>query len=321
MANIIINPLQIYSNQLLLLFQKAKTSKNPALYLYSKNARTPLFMVESLTRILLELSANPNFEKWHKVFKKLEDSIGEIDYYDAALKNFSSNKLIEKKSLEYLLKKKNKLVDKFNKKLIEKEFYLPVFNQALLANELNLNDKLIVGEIKKHIVSQIENISEFFSQFHDSFDNMELQVHELRRKLRWISIYAQSLNGIIVLKSIKEKYEWEKEFVTPAEKKSLYNNLTVAKNLNNYIYFNNKAFYALSNIIRRLGEIKDVGLNILLLEKCIRKTHTEKIENIRQKAQEQLKSNASEQDLLNEAHKILLLFIKKYRIPEELLLK
>lgn len=321
MANNSINPLQIYSKQLLQLFKKAQSSKNPALYLYSKNARTPLFMAESVTRILMALSANPNFEKWHKVFKKLEDTIGEIDYYDAALKNFSSNKLIEKESLDYLLKKKNKLVDKLNKKLTEKEFYLPIFNEVLLANELNLNDKLIIGEIKKHLTQELDNISEFFGQFHDSFDNMELQVHELRRKLRWISIYAQSLNGIIVLKPVKEKYEWEKEFITPAEKTSLYNNLTVTKNLNNYIYFNNKAFYALSNIIRKLGEIKDVGLSILLLEKCIRKTHFVKIGNIQQKAQEQLKLNTSEHDLLNEAHKILLLFLKKYGIQDELILK
>lgn len=321
MANTSINPLQIYSKQLLQLFKKAQSSKNPALYLYSNNARTPLFMAESVTRILMELSANPNFEKWHKVFKKLEDTIGEIDYYDAALKNFSTNKLIEKESLAYLIKKKNKLVDKLNKKLIEKEFYLPIFNQVLLANELNLNDKLIIGEIKERLKQELENVFDFFSQYHDSFDNMELQVHELRRKLRWISIYAQSLNGIIVLKTIKEKYEWEKEFITPAEKTSPYNKLTVAKNLNNYIYFNNKAFYALSNVIRKLGEIKDVGLSILLLEKCIRKTHTKKIENIQEKAQKQLKLNVNEHDLLNEAHKILLLFLKKYRIQEVLILK
>jgi hypothetical protein len=321
MANTILNPLQIYCKQLIELFKKAQSTKNPSLYLYKINVRTPLFMSESLTRILLSLSANPNFEKWYKEFKKLEDRMGEIDYYDAALKQFSKNKLIEKESLAYLLKKKNKLVDKLNKKLIEKEFYLPLFNQVLLAKELNLNDKLIIREIRKHINHELENISEFFSQFHESFDNMELQVHELRRKLRWISIYAQSLNGIVVLKSVKGKCDWEKEFITPAERTSPYNNLVVVKNLKDYIYFNNKAFYALSNIIKRLGEIKDVGLNILLLEKCIRKTHAEKIENVRVKAQEQLKLNTSEHDLLNEAHKVLLLFLKKYRIHDELILK
>ncbi len=321
MANSISNPLQFYSKQLLQQFKKAKAAKNAALYLYKENTRTPLFMAESLTRILLSLSANPNFEKWNKVFKKLEDTLGEIDFYDAALRNFSKNKLIEKESLAYLLKKRNKVIDKFNKKLIEKEFYLPVFNQAFLSHELNLNDKLIIGEIKKHITRELDNISEFFSQFPNSFDNMELQVHELRRKLRWISIYAQSLNGIIVLKAVKGKYVWEKELITPAEKTSPYNNLVIVKNLKDYIYFNNKAFYALSNVIKKLGEIKDPGLNLLLLEKCMRKTHSEKILNIRKKAQEQLKLNLSEHDLLNEAHKVLLLFLNKYAIQNELILK
>ncbi len=321
MATTVHNPLKTYSQQLLLQFKKAKTTKNPALYLYTHNARTPLFMAQSVTRILVNLNASPNFESWHKAFKKVEDALGEIDFYDVTIKSFIKNKLIKKNQIDYLIKKKNKAIDKLNKKLIEKEFYLSVFNQIILANELNLNNTLIINEIKKHIAKEVNYISEFFSQFPKSFNNMELQVHELRRKLRWLSIYAQSLNGIIVLKKVTTKYEWEKQFITASEKTSIYNNLNVVKNLNNYIYFNHKVFYALSFIIKKLGNIKDLGLNIYLIEKSIRKTHIQKINNVEEMAIKQLQLNTTESDLLNDAHKILTLFVKKYSIPQQLILK
>ena len=45
------NPFLFYSEQLHVLFTKASKQKNPALWLYANNARTPLFMLEALTRI------------------------------------------------------------------------------------------------------------------------------------------------------------------------------------------------------------------------------------------------------------------------------
>ena len=96
MATQIHNPLQTQTQQLLQHFKKAKINKNPALYLYNNNARTTLFMAQSLTRILMGLNKNPHFSVWHKIFKKLEDCLGEIDYYDVSIKQFSTNKLINK---------------------------------------------------------------------------------------------------------------------------------------------------------------------------------------------------------------------------------
>ena len=74
-------------------------------------------------------------------------------------------------------------------------------------------------------------------------------------------------------------------------------------------------------IIKKLGEIKDIGLNLSILKKSIKKTTTEKIGNIEEMAIKQLKLPINENDLLNDAHKILTLFIKKYAIPQQLVLK
>ena len=327
MSSLIHNPLQIYCKQLLQQFTQSKNTKNPALFLYANNARTPLFMAESITRILTSLNANTLYEKWHKVFKKLEDSFGEIDVYDAALKQFSKNKLVKIEQLNYFTKKRDKLILKLNEKLVEKDFYFTVFSQINNSKELNFNHKIIITQIKKHIQKELQNTLEFFNQFPKEFDNMELQVHELRRKLRWVSIYAQSLQGIIVLKNERHtersrsaKYTWEKQFITPTEKTSPFNKLPVAKKLTDYIYFNQKAFYALSNIINNLGKIKDKGLSLELLQKSFRKTMPLTKENSAMLAAKQIQLNHTEDELLKEAHQLLELFYKKYSIHQLLIL-
>lgn len=313
MENTIINPLKSYSKQLVLVLKKAEASKNPALYLFKNDARTPLFMAESITRILMSLSVNPIFETWHKTFKKLEDTLGEVDHYDAAIKQFSANKLFNKEQINYLEKKRDKILNKLNEKLVKKKFYLSVFNQINLSEELNLNQKIIIAEIKKHIETELQNATGVFNKYAKGFTDMELQVHELRRKLRWISIYARSLNGIIVLKNIITKYPWEKQLITATEKTSPYNKLPINNNVDEYIYFNKKAFYALSNIIKTLGVIKDKGLTTLLAQKLIKKTNPQQVNDTQQ-------TNVEEERLLHQAHQLLYLYFKQYKIHKDLIL-
>ena len=77
------NPFLVYSEKLNAQFQVAKTSDNPALYLYKNGARNTLFMLEGLTRIHKNAFDNPKMEKWYERFKQLEDLLGQIDYFDA----------------------------------------------------------------------------------------------------------------------------------------------------------------------------------------------------------------------------------------------
>lgn len=103
------------------------------------------------------------------------------------------------------------------------------------------------------IQTEVGKCAEFFYS-HEEFTDMEAHVHEMRRKLRWISIYAQSLSGLVALYNPRRDYGWESKFITQAEIKSPFNKLPAG---DPKIFMAKKPFLALSFLIRRLGEIKD----------------------------------------------------------------
>ena len=74
-------------NQLQILLDKAANQKNPALWLYRNNARTPLFMLEGLSKLYAGVHNKKKFSKLKEHFKNLEDVIGTIDYYDSFAKD------------------------------------------------------------------------------------------------------------------------------------------------------------------------------------------------------------------------------------------
>ena len=182
--------------------------------------------------------------------------------------------------------------------------------------KINFNDKTIVLKLHEEIKSELIEACEFFNQFPKEFTDMEKQVHELRRKLRWVSIYGESFQGLIVLKEVKEKYLWEKSFITPKEIKNPYNKLPVSKKLNQNLSLNKKSFFALSNVISNLGIIKDKGFRLYLIEKSIRKTNTEKGINSAILASKQLQANFTESTLLAQAHLLLKTYFNKYKIHD-----
>ena len=68
--------------------------KNAGLWLYNNNLRTPLFMLEALAKLYSGLHDKKMFCKLKEHFKLLEDTLGQIDYYDAFAKEFATNKRI-----------------------------------------------------------------------------------------------------------------------------------------------------------------------------------------------------------------------------------
>ncbi len=148
---------------------------------------------------------------------------------------------------------------------------------------------------------------------------MELHVHELRRNLRWISIYAQSLRGIVVLKDSQVKYHWEKDFVPESAAGSPYNKLPIKKGLKHYTFFNKKAFCALTFVIEELGKIKDEGLEIESLAKAIEKTVHYRSNSSTKLAVKALGSDQTLKQLLEKAHKLMYAFFVTHQIPKALI--
>lgn len=308
------NPYKVYSTKLLSLLDDCRRKKDPALWLYNNGARTTFFMLEALSRILYKALDDEANEKWNKVFKSLEDHLGEIDHYDVLFKQFSKNKNIPIIQLDYLDKKREKAIRHLNKDLKKNDYYKKFIISFTKSAKFNFNDKQLLLKLEQRIMAELNECQRFFNEFARGFDDMETEVHELRRKLRWVSIYGQSLQGAVVLKKSTKKYKWEKEFLTKEVIKSPYNKLPVKKGLTYYIHLNKSAFYALSYVIQELGRIKDRGLGIEALAKTIQKTSAFNKLQARQLAYDQLEEHVSEEKLLEEAHTLLLKFFNTYKL-------
>lgn len=314
-----LNPYQAYTGKWLKLLDNCRNKKNPAFWLYANNARGTLFMLESISRILHRANNDSTSKKWNKVFKSLEDMLGQIDYYDVLYMLFSKNKRIEKEVLDYIGKKKEKAIHTLNKDLAKKDFYKKFMIEFTKKTKFNFNDLKLLRKLEDTVKVEILECHRFYVEFPEGFDDMENQVHELRRKLRWISIYAQSLQGIVELKKPAHSYRWEKYFVTKDVKASPFNQLPAQKGLKHYIVLNKTAFYALSFVIGELGKIKDRGMNVEALAKALHKTGVSEKNSAVSEAMKKLGERKGENELLKEAHALLERFFNTYQIHEVLI--
>lgn len=265
------NPFLFYSKQLQSLLLKASKQNNPALWLYKNDVRTVLFMLESLTRIHNKAFNEKLFDKWNKRFKKLEDLFGEIDDFISLENKFKSNKKISKEALKYFSVSANNFIIKSNRRLIEKNWFndkLKSFDNKLCEFDIEYNHEYL-NELKHIMFREIESILKFCYRSNFNFTKIEEEVHELRRKLRWLSIYAQALNGLLQLKKSLKKSKYQINYFTKDIVNSPYNKLPSRPKNTSIIEFDYDSFVALSWIIKELGQLKDTGLEIQKLADAI----------------------------------------------------
>ncbi len=189
-----------YLNQLEKLLLEAQAKKNTALWLYVNNARTPLFMLEGLAKIYGGLHNKNKFRRIEAHFKLLEDALGVIDYYDSFAKEFAKNKKIPTDVTAYAQRQAQKSIGRLNDLLIEKKWIDENANQIRkirkkLSSADWMKEKFEIKAIEGFYQKQIEEINAFAASYKNEFTEIETQVHALRRKLRWLSIYPQALQG------------------------------------------------------------------------------------------------------------------------------
>lgn len=279
---------------------KLSKSKDAVSAFYTKNARSSFFMLESIARLNAKAFDDKASQTYLKLFKKFEDQLGIIDYYDVVLQHLQKQKKADADVLGYFERKKIKAFAKLDKYIRKVELVelLTKSTEALALDDTS--DK--IESLQKAYLSEIESINDFVATYKKGFTDMELQVHELRRKLRWLSIYAQAFGGVFVLQDSTQKFAWEKLYVTAEAKKSPYNTLPENKALKNTIALNKTVFYALSTLIKELGALKDEGLTTEGLQKAIRKTKTIKKEDIQALTETLLPKAKTQAVLLEEAH-------------------
>lgn len=248
-----------------------------ALTLYKSPARQYLFYLEALTHIYKLLHNKKRFERMRLSFKSLEDQLGKMDYYDGFIKEFSVQENFpailldnlrlhfekEGKGLEELLKRDG-WIDKANTTLniIKGEL-------ADARWDSGLKERKKIGKV---IIDEIQQIKSDYHSGALNFKDIENGVHEFRRRLRWISIYAQALNGLIQLKQVDVADPQLSDYLTKEVIESPFNKMPALPPGIEPLYIEAPDFYAMSWLIAESGKLKDEGLRIICIENAIRET-------------------------------------------------
>lgn len=260
------------------LLTKAGKQKNPALWLYQNNARTPLFMLEALADLYANLHNKKKFNKLKQHFKLLEDSIGTIDYYYSYAGEFASNKKIPAAISRFVQAEARNKIKLLNEILVAKKWLgaQPTRIGKIrkrIAKADWLTEKKDIEGIQRIYNRAINEILEFVNVRDFHFTHVEDDVHELRRKIRWLSIYPQALQGSIQLSSAKTAVPvYLRKYLTNEITGSKYNVMPDAGNLRNFLLLDRNRFYALSWMIAELGILKDEGLKMEILKEAILQT-------------------------------------------------
>jgi hypothetical protein len=282
-----------YLKQLEELISKSSKQKNPALWLYQNNARTPLFMLEGLAKLYAGIHNKKKFSKIKEHAKLLEDAIGQIDYYDAFAKEFVGNKKIPAVITNYLQAQSREKIQSLNELLVEKEWLednagrIEKIRKKLKKADWQ-DEKEDVKSIQQFYVEAINKILEFINEKDFHFTDVEKDIHEFRRMLRWLSIYPQALQGCIQLG--KPKTATPKsltKYLTAAITGSPYNKMPDAGELKYFLLLDQNRFYALSWMIAELGNLKDSGLKVQVIKEALLQT-----------------SKTNEKDALTKAYKL-----------------
>lgn len=291
------------------ILDEAASSDDPGRFIYSSDMRTPLFMLEALSRIYKKIHAHKKIKKINTEFKDLEDFLGQIDFYDGFYKEFLDNKQIPELVTLYVKDRAEKKIKEFNKHL-KKEDWIGKHKKRLKKIYKKLdsiewfdqkNDTIAILEVYQ---DDIEKIIKKYKNSQKEFTDIEADVHELRRELRWLSIYPQALLGLMEFKSDGEPPEFLKKYLTPEIINSPYNKMPDGSILQNRILLNQNYYFGLSWMIAELGKLKDSGLKIELLEKSIAKVYKAK-ENVSQLAYSICDDNQPTiLQILDEAHSI-----------------
>lgn len=263
----------IHLSKIETLLTKATQQKNPGMWLFQNDLRTHMFMLEALFRVYEKVYDNKDFKKRKNQCKQIEDVLGSIDHYSVSLKALSINKKISVAAINYLKQQAAIKLIEFNTILQENNWLdgkrIEKIKQNIEKNKWFEEEKEI-KLIKAFYVKSINKVKGFVDETTFVFDNIEEDVHELRRRLRWLSIYPQALKGVFIYSNSPLKPTIKiKKYLTPEIVNSPYNIMPTDIIVKTPIPLNKNNFLALSWMIKELGSIKDEGLRVLIMKESL----------------------------------------------------
>ena len=259
------------------LLVKASATQNPALFLYKNDARTKLFMLEGLSKLYAGLHNKKKFLYAMEYFKSLEDMFGAVDYYDGFAKDFLEDPIMPSTIRLFVEARREQNLKGINEILIKKKWTsADLYRTKKIRRRIKKSDWQIpekeVELIKQFYQKAIKSVNEFYKETGTEFTDIELQVHELRRKLRWLSIYPQALRGCVQFTNNDIETPELLKYLIPAVVNSAFNVMPVAANNQFFVLVEKNYFLALSFVISALGKIKDNGLRIMVTAEAVKNT-------------------------------------------------
>ncbi len=169
-----------------------------------------------------------------------------------------------------------------------------------------------IESISGYYKSEINKINDFVNKTKFHFADIENDVHELRRKIRWLSIYPQALQGVFQFDDKIITAPHLNKYLIPEIINSPFNQLPESANNKNKILLNKNYFLALSWMISELGKLKDQGLNLSGLIEAMKETDSIKDDEAMSKAHALLgKSQKTMPEILEQAESISKTFFKE----------
>lgn len=239
--------------------------KDIPLCMFKKDMRTPFFMLEGLCRIYSNIHFGKPFTKWEKRTKKMEDELGMIDYALWLRDECLERKILSPEMKTYF----NRMLQQSLKTLWNTSEEADWMNGKRLI-KMRKKMKALQGtrsldkEFPSYFQKQINEIIQFHE--HSRYVDIENDLHEMRRKLRWLSIYAHSLQGAVVLAKESSPSSIQKKYLSKEIISSPFNQLPLNKEITPSIFFDSNSFLVLNAVISHLGSLKDEGLLIRALQ-------------------------------------------------------
>ncbi len=236
--------------------------------LYKANLRTPLFMLEGLSRVMLGIGGDEEvFEELLHDVKIIEDVLGEVDFWWVVLEKGTAWEL----PAEFLAYARDhhqvacgRLMGWLEARAWVDHRYLPEEGDVKLrVHRLGRTladvswpsprkERKLVAEFLHEKVRATEKIAHELD-----LNDVEHGLHELRRRLRWLSIYAAALDGAVQLDhAAKPPRNWNR-YLTPAVVNNPFNDLPKGDGSIKPVLLPAPLFYALSWTIAELGSLKD----------------------------------------------------------------
>jgi hypothetical protein len=251
---------------LISLSKEAAKKEDPTLHFFKQNARNNFFDLEAAFRIFRKTHSKEVADPLYEIYKSAEDSLGKYDFI-----NSSSSKILSDTELPEALKEKiihqEKKARIELKQFLHKEKWLPDATENVSKQAEKMKDILATDsedfryEYIKFLSKNISKIDEEYRKGELDPHLLEEGIHEIRRKIRWISIYAKISGGFIQTQK-KEKINSEyKKYLTEEIISSPFIKLPLCPEGLEPITIRFENFVALSWMIQALGELKDEGLN------------------------------------------------------------